>query len=120
MSELPMRGHFQYLRFKTFSMTPRTPQCEVFCPLLSSSEHSGVPKDSKSPLFQVLGFIPTLDQVRVATHSDWLQMTRFLVVVVHPTLIVFLKIFIQKLKLPFMLKEKPFISYSLSIVIQYP
>jgi hypothetical protein len=35
--------------------------------LLSSSEHSGVPKDSKSPLFQVLGFTPTLDQVRVVT-----------------------------------------------------
>jgi hypothetical protein len=48
-------------------MTPRTPQGEVFCPLLSSFEHSGVPEDSKSPLFQVLGFTPTLDQVRVAT-----------------------------------------------------
>jgi hypothetical protein len=48
-------------------MTSRTPQCEVFFPLLSSSEHSGVPEDSKSPLFQVLGFTPTLDQVRVAT-----------------------------------------------------
>jgi hypothetical protein len=34
---------------------------------MSSSEHSGVPEDSKSPLFQVLGFTPTLDQVRVAT-----------------------------------------------------
>jgi hypothetical protein len=67
MSKRPMRGHFRYLRFKTFPMTPRTPQCEVFCPLLSSSEHSGVPEDSKSPLFQVLGFTPTLDQVRVAT-----------------------------------------------------
>jgi hypothetical protein len=38
----------------------------------------------------------------------------------HPTLIAFLKIFIQNLKLPFMLKEKPFISYSFSIVAQYP
>jgi hypothetical protein len=71
MSKWPMRGHFRYLRFKNFPMTPRTPQCEVFFPLLSSSEHSGVPKDSKSPLFQVLGFTPTLDQVRVATFSIW-------------------------------------------------
>jgi hypothetical protein len=51
MSELPMRGHFRYLRFKTFPMTPRTPQCEVFCPLLSSSEHSGVSEDSQPPTF---------------------------------------------------------------------
>ncbi len=45
----------------------------MFCPLLSSSEHSGVPEDSKSPLFQVLGFTLTLDQVRVATDcvSSW-------------------------------------------------
>ncbi len=62
-----MRGHFRYLRFKTFPMTPRTPQCEVFCPLLSSSEHSGVPEDSNSRLFQVLGFTPTLGQSRGAT-----------------------------------------------------
>jgi hypothetical protein len=40
--------------------------------------------------------------------------------VVDPTIVVSLKIFIQKLKLPFMLKNKPFISYSLSIVSQYP
>ncbi len=39
----------------------------MFCPLLSSSEHSGVPEDSKSQLFQVLGFTPTLGQSRVAT-----------------------------------------------------
>jgi hypothetical protein len=51
MSELTMRGHFRYLSFKTFPTTPRTPQCQVFCPLLSSSEHSGVPKDSNSSLF---------------------------------------------------------------------
>jgi len=51
MSELPMRGHFRYLSFKTFPMTPRTPQCEVFCPLLSSSEHLGVPVDSQPPTF---------------------------------------------------------------------
>ncbi len=51
MFELPMRGHFRYLRFKTFPMTPRTLQCEVFCPLLSSSKHSGVPEDSQPPTF---------------------------------------------------------------------
>jgi hypothetical protein len=52
-------------------MTPRTPQGEVFCPLLSSSEHSGVPEDSKSSLFfQVLGFTPTLGQSRVATAME--------------------------------------------------
>jgi hypothetical protein len=62
-----MRGHFRYLRFKIFPMTPRTPQCEVFFPLLSSSEHSGVPEDSNSQLFQVLGFTPTLGQSGVAT-----------------------------------------------------
>ncbi len=67
MSELPMRGNFRYLRFKTFSTTPRTPQCEVFCPLLSSSKHSGVPEDSNSQLFQVLGFTPTFGQSGVAT-----------------------------------------------------
>jgi len=32
-------------------MTPTTPQCEVFCPLLSSSKHSGVPEDSTPPNF---------------------------------------------------------------------
>jgi len=58
MSELPMRGHFRYLRFKTFSMTPRTPQCEVFCPLLSSSKHSGVPEDSQPPTFPSVGLHP--------------------------------------------------------------
>jgi hypothetical protein len=75
MSELPMRGHFRYLRFKTFPMTPRTPQCKVFCPLLSSSEHSGVPEDSKSQLFQVLGFTPTLGQSRGATNKPKLLST---------------------------------------------
>jgi len=34
ISKWPMRGHFRYLRFKTFPMTPRTPQCEVFWALL--------------------------------------------------------------------------------------
>jgi len=64
-----MRGHFQYLRFKTFSMTPRTPQCEVFWAFLSSSKHSGVLEDSKSSLFPSVGLHPTLGQSRVATES---------------------------------------------------
>jgi hypothetical protein len=50
-------------------MTPRKPQCEVFRVLLSSSKHSGVPKDSKSPTLEVLGFTPTLGQSGVATQS---------------------------------------------------
>jgi hypothetical protein len=58
MSELPMRGHFRYLRFKTFPMTSRTPRCEVFCLLLSSSEHSGVPEDSQPPTFPSVGLHP--------------------------------------------------------------
>jgi hypothetical protein len=53
-----MRRHFRYLRFKTFPMTPRTPQCEVFYPLLSSSEHSGVPEDSQPPTFPSVGLHP--------------------------------------------------------------
>jgi hypothetical protein len=48
-------------------MTPRTLQCEVFWALLSSSKHSGVPEDSKSPTLEVLGFTPTLGQSGVAT-----------------------------------------------------
>jgi hypothetical protein len=67
MSKWPMRGHFQYLRFKTFPMTPRTPQCKVYWALLLNSKHSGVPEDSKSPTLGVLGFTPTLCQSRVAT-----------------------------------------------------
>ncbi len=63
MSKWPMRGHFRYLRFKTFPMTPRTPQCKVFWPLLSNSEHSGVPEDFKSPTLEVLGFTPHLAKV---------------------------------------------------------
>jgi hypothetical protein len=62
-----MRGHFRYLRFKTFPMTPRTPQCKVFWALLLNSKHSRVPKDSKSPILGVLGFTPTLGQSGVAT-----------------------------------------------------
>jgi hypothetical protein len=64
-----IRGHFRYLRFKTFPMTPRTPQCEVFCPLLSSSKHSGVRRTPSPHFFQVLGLTPTLGQSRVATLS---------------------------------------------------
>jgi hypothetical protein len=58
MSKWPMRGHFRYLRFKTFSMTPKTPQWEVFWALLSSSEHSRVPKGSKPPTFPSVGLHP--------------------------------------------------------------
>ncbi len=58
MSKWPMRGHFRYLRFKTFPMTPRTPQGEVFFPFLSSSKHSGVSEDSKSSLFPSVGLPP--------------------------------------------------------------
>ncbi len=67
MSKQRMRGHFRYLRFKTFPMTPITPQCEVFWSSKSSSEFSGVPEDSNPNFFQVLGFTPTLGQSRVAT-----------------------------------------------------
>jgi hypothetical protein len=67
MSKWPMRGHFRYLRFKTFPMTPRTPQCEVFWALLSNLKHSAVPEDSKFPTLGVLGFTPTLGQSGVAT-----------------------------------------------------
>jgi hypothetical protein len=67
MSKWPMRGHFRYLRFKTFPMTPRTPQCEVFWALLSGSEHSGSRRTPTLHFFQVLGFTPTLGQSRVAT-----------------------------------------------------
>jgi hypothetical protein len=63
MSKWPMRGHFWYLRFSTFPMTSRTPQCEVFWALLSSSEHSGVLEDSKSPTLEVLGFTSHLAKV---------------------------------------------------------
>jgi hypothetical protein len=62
-----MRGHFRYLCFKTFSKTPKTFQCEVFCALLSSFERLGVLEDSKTPTLQVLGFTPTLGQSGVAT-----------------------------------------------------
>ncbi len=39
----------------------------MFWALLSSSKHSGVPEDSRSPTLEVLGFTPTLGQSGVAT-----------------------------------------------------
>jgi hypothetical protein len=69
MSKWPMRGHFGHLNFKTFPMTPRTPQSEVFWPLLSRIKHSGVSEDSKSPNFGSVSFILTLGQSGVATLS---------------------------------------------------
>jgi hypothetical protein len=39
-------------------MTPITPQFEVFWALLLSSEHSGVPEDSKSSTFPSVGLHP--------------------------------------------------------------
>jgi hypothetical protein len=51
-------GIFDIYVSRPFPTTPRTPQCEVFCPLLSSSEHSGVPEDSKSPAFPSVGLHP--------------------------------------------------------------
>ncbi len=53
MSKWLMRGHFGHLHFKTFLMTPRILQCEVFWALLSNSKHSGVPEGSKSPTLGV-------------------------------------------------------------------
>jgi hypothetical protein len=50
-------------------MTSRTSQCKVFWALLSSSKHSGVPEDSKSPTLGVLGFTPALGQSGVATQK---------------------------------------------------
>jgi len=62
-----MRGHFGHLSFKTFPMTPRTPQGEVFSALLSNSKHSGVPKDSKSPTLGVGVSSSHFTQSKVAT-----------------------------------------------------
>jgi hypothetical protein len=49
-------------------MTSRTPQGEVFFPLLLNSKDSGVPEDSKSPTLGSVSFILTLGQSGVATH----------------------------------------------------
>jgi len=46
--------------------TKNTPMRGVLA-LLSNFEHSGLPKDSKSPTLGVLGFTPTLGQSGVAT-----------------------------------------------------
>jgi len=74
MSKWPMRGHFGHLHFKTFSMTPRTPQCKVFWPLLSNSEHSGVLEDSKSPTMGVEVSSSHFTQSGVATGTFfWLE-----------------------------------------------
>jgi hypothetical protein len=53
MSKWLMQGHFGHLHFENFLMILRTPQCEVFWPLQSSSEFLGVPEDSKSPTLGV-------------------------------------------------------------------
>jgi hypothetical protein len=67
MSKLPMRGQFRHLHFKTFPMTPRTPQWEVFWPFNSSSEFSGVPEDSKFPFLGVWASPSHLAQSGAAT-----------------------------------------------------
>jgi hypothetical protein len=69
MSKWPMRGQFKHLHFKTFPMTPRTPQCEVFWPFNSSFEFLGVPEDSKFPLLGVWASASHLAQSGVATQS---------------------------------------------------
>jgi hypothetical protein len=51
-------GIFDIYASRPFPMTPKTPQCEVFWVLLLSSEHSGVPEDSKSPTFPSVGLHP--------------------------------------------------------------
>jgi hypothetical protein len=88
MSKWPMRGHFRYLRFMTFSMTPRTPQCEAIFDIYASRPFQwhqkhlnarcfgpccrtlNIQESRRTPnphFFQVLGFTPTLGQSRVAT-----------------------------------------------------
>jgi hypothetical protein len=62
-----LRGHFGHLNFKTFPLIQRTPQCEVFWPLQSSSEFSWVPEDSKSPLLGVWVSFSHLAQSGVVT-----------------------------------------------------
>ncbi len=69
MSKWPMRGHFRYLRFETFSMTPRTPQCEVFWPCCRALNIRESRRTPTPHFFQVLGFTLTLGQSRVATYS---------------------------------------------------
>ncbi len=51
-------------------MTLRTPQCKVFWPFNSSSEFSGVPKDSKFPLLGVWASPSHLAQSGVVTPTS--------------------------------------------------
>jgi hypothetical protein len=51
-------GIFDIYASRHFPVTRRTPQCKVFWALLSSSEHSGVPEDSKSPTLPSVGLYP--------------------------------------------------------------
>jgi len=53
MSKWLIQGHFQHLHFNNFPMVWRTPQGEVFWPLQSSYEVSGVPEDSQVPISRV-------------------------------------------------------------------
>jgi hypothetical protein len=57
-------------------MTSRTPQCEVFCPLLLSSKHSGVPEDSQPPTFPSVGLHPhTWPKWGCDTRATWTHET---------------------------------------------
>ncbi len=62
-----MQGQFRHLHFKSFPMTPRTPQWKVFWPFNSGSESSGVPEDSKFPLLGVWASPSHLAQSGVVT-----------------------------------------------------
>ncbi len=64
-----MQGQFRHLHFKTFPMTPRTPQCKVFLPFNSSSKFLGVLEDSKFPLLGVWASPSHLAQSWVTTFS---------------------------------------------------
>jgi hypothetical protein len=75
MSKWPMRGHFRHLHFKTFPMTPRTPQCKLFCPLLLNSKHSRVPEDSKPPTLGVGVSSSHFTQSGVATGLNFYSRT---------------------------------------------
>jgi hypothetical protein len=67
MSKWPMRGHFGHLHFKTFPMTPRTPQGEVFWPLAIELKIFGSPRGLPIPNLGSVSFILTLGQSGVAT-----------------------------------------------------
>jgi hypothetical protein len=53
---------------RTFQWHQEHLNARLFWAFLLSSKHSGVPKDSKSPTLEVLGFTPTLGQSGVVTH----------------------------------------------------